>query len=175
MNVRHRAVTYAILLLLAFAISANAVDLKYDYDHHADFSRYKTYSWAKIETQDPLWKDRVEEASDKVLSAKGWNKVPEGGDVSIVAVGLTKEKPTMHTFYDGFDGWMWGGFGDETTEVENYTVGTLVVDMFDTSTKKLIWRGSASDVLADKPEKNINKLNKAVEKMFEHFPPPSKG
>jgi hypothetical protein len=45
--------------------------------------------------------------------------------------------------------------------------------MFDTRTKKLVWRGSSSDVLADKPEKDMKKLQKAVEKMFEHFPPAS--
>ena len=163
------------ILLLAFCLSAHAIDVKYDYDHHVNFSRYKTYSWAKIDTPDTLWNERVQEAVDRVLSAKGWTRVPDGGDVSIVAMGITKEKPTLHTFYDGWDGWLWGGFGDETTEIENYTVGTLVVDMLDNSTKKLIWRGSASDVLSDKPEKNIDKLNKAVEKMFEHFPPQSKG
>jgi len=52
-------------------------------------------------------------------------------------------------------GWGWrrwgGGFGDgfgtSTTTEETYKVGTLVVDLFDTNTKKLIWRGSASDTL----------------------------
>jgi len=174
MSLRVRSLLAA-LLLFAFSFAAYAIDVKYDYDHHVDFSRYKTYSWAKIEMPDDLWNERVQEAVDRVLSAKGWTKIPDGGDVSIVAVGLTKEKPTLHTFYNGFDGWMWGGFGDETTVIEDYKVGTLVIDMFDNSTKKLIWRGSASDVLSDKPEKNIEKLNKAVEKMFEHFPPTGKG
>jgi uncharacterized protein DUF4136 len=72
-----------------------------------------------------------------------------------VAVGLTKEKPTLRTVYDGCDGWLWNGFGEETTYL-------------------VIWRGSASDVLSHKPEKNIEKLDKAAEKMFEHFPPSKK-
>jgi len=38
------------------------------------------------------------------------------------------------------------------------SIGTLVVDLFDTPSKKLIWRGQASDVLSDKPEKNDKKL-----------------
>jgi hypothetical protein len=50
-------------------------------------------------------------------------------------------------------------------------VGTLVIDMFDTNSKKLIWRGSASDTLPDKPEKAVKDLEKSVDKMFEHFPP----
>jgi hypothetical protein len=91
--------------------------------------------------------------------------------VSIVAVGTTHEKPTLQTFYDGFDGWLWSGFADATTYVENYTVGTLVIDMFDTNTKRLIWRGSASDVLSGKPEKDEKKVDSAVSKLFEHFPP----
>ena len=53
-------------------------------------------------------------------------------------------------------------------------VGTLVVDMFDVHTKKLVWRGSASDTLSDKSDKNIKNLDKGVQKMFDHFPPGQK-
>jgi hypothetical protein len=47
--------------------------------------------------------------------------------------------------------------------------------MFDTNNKRLLWRGSASDVLSGKPEKDEKKLEKAVSKMFEHFPPAELG
>jgi hypothetical protein len=163
------------VIALTMAVSALAADIRTDYDHHADFTKYKTYSWAKVDTPDPLWNDRVKEAVDRALTAKGWSQVPSGGDVSLVAAGTTREKPTLKTFYDGFDGWLWGGFADATTYVEDYTVGTLVVDMFDTNSKRLLWRGSASDVLSGKPEKDEKKLEKAVSKMFEHFPPAELG
>ncbi len=162
------------LLLVAvwtLATTVLGIDVKTDFDHHINFSGYKTYSLAKVDTPDPLWNDRVKEAVDRQLKAKGWSELPSGGDVSIVAVGTTREKPALRTFYNGFDGWIWGGFADATTYVENYTVGTLVIDLFDTSSKKLIWRGSASDVLSGKPEKDEKKVDKAVDKMFEHFPP----
>ncbi|MGC2477726.1 MAG: DUF4136 domain-containing protein [Candidatus Sulfotelmatobacter sp.] len=155
----------------ALATAVLGIEVKTDFDHHVNFSGYKTYSWAKVETPDPLWNDRVKDAVDRELTAKGWTEVASGGDVSVVAIGTTREKPTLRTFYDGFDGWMWGGFADATTYVENYTVGTLVIDMFDTRTKKLIWRSSASDALSGKPEKDEKKVDKAVGKMFEHFPP----
>lgn len=155
----------------ALATAVLGIDVKTDFDHHVNFSGYKTYSWAKVDTPDPLWNDRVKDAVDRELTAKGWTEVASGGDVSVVAIGTTREKPTLRTFYDGFDGWMWGGFADATTYVENYTVGTLVIDMFDTRTKKLIWRGSASDVLSGKPEKDEKKVDRAVDKIFEHFPP----
>ena len=162
------AILVTTLLVTTLAFSR---EVRVDYDHHANFERYRTYSWAKVETPDSLWDERVKEAVDKALQTKGWQQVPDGGDVSVVAVGTTNEKRTLRTFYDGFDGWMWGGFGDATTYEDTYQVGTLIVDMFDTRTKKLIWRGTASDVVSSKPDKNIKELEKSVDKMFEHFPP----
>jgi Domain of unknown function (DUF4136) len=171
MRIRLNAALFFTTVFCMICVSAFAVDIKTDFDHHANFSQYKTYSWAKVDTPDPLWNDRVKEAVDRALTAKGWSQVPSGGDVSVVAVGTTREKPTLQTFYDGFDGWRWAGFADATTYVENYTEGTLIVDLFDTASKKLVWRGSATDILSGKPEKDEKKVEKAVAKMFEHFPP----
>jgi len=162
------------VLLAATALFGQQV--KTDYDRGTDFSQYKTYSWEKVQTQDPLWVDRIKDAVNASLAAKGWTLMPSGGNVSIVAIEMTRNQQTLDTFYNGFGGgWRWGGgFGDATTTVDNYKVGTLVVDLFDTSSKKLIWRGSSSDTLSDKSEKNIKTLDKAVEKMFNHFPPGEK-
>jgi hypothetical protein len=168
---RHLWIFTLVAFLLVASIAAFPANIVTDYDHKIDFSKYKTYSWAKVEMPDPLWNDRVKDAVDKELSSKGWTKVPDGGDVSLVALGTTKEKTTLRTFYDGFDGWRWGGFGDAITTEDHYTVGTLIIDMFDTNSKHLIWRGRASDVLAEKPTKDEKKLEKTVHKMFEHFPP----
>jgi acylphosphatase len=169
------ALRLLLLLVIVMAVrAALAMEAKYDFDHHVDFSQYKTYSWAKVEMPSPLWNDRVKDAVDQALSGKGWTKVPTDGDVSIVAVGTTHEKQTLRTFYDGFDGWIWGGFGDAVTYMDHYKVGTLIIDMFDTKTKKLIWRGWAMDTLAGDSEKNQKKLDKAVKKLFEKFPPKAK-
>ncbi len=62
-----------------------------------------------------------------------------------------------------------------TTEVVNQPVGTLLDDLFDGQTKHLVWRGNASQAISDHPEKNEKKMDHAVEDMFKHFPPASKG
>jgi len=64
--------------------------------------------------------------------------------------------------------------GTAQTTVSEYTVGTLVVDIFDAKSKQLVFRGTATDELSDKPEKNVKKVEKAAEKMFKNFPPGSK-
>ena len=163
-----------VALLLASASFAQQV--KTDYDRSADFSHYKTYSWEKVQTQDSLWADRIKEAVNSNLAAKGLTPVASGGDIAIVAIEMTKNQQTLNTFYDGFGGgWRWGGgFGNATTTVDNYKVGTLVVDLFDASTKQIVWRGSSSDTLSDKSDKNIKNLDKGVQKMFDHYPPGAK-
>jgi hypothetical protein len=50
-------------------------------------------------------------------------------------------------------------------------VGTLVVDVFDAKSKSLLWRGIAQDEVSDDPSKNIEKVEKASDKMFMDFPP----
>jgi hypothetical protein len=150
--------------------------VKTDYDRAANFGQYKTFSWEKVQTKNALWVDRIKTAVNTQLAAKGWTEVPAGGDVAVIAMETTQNQQTLNTFYDRFGGgWRWsGGWGDATTTVENYKVGTLVVDLFDAGTKQLIWRGSASDTLAEKSDKNIKNLDKGVQKMFAHFPPEAK-
>jgi len=161
---------------LLVAALAPAADVKSDYDRGVDFSQFKTYSWDKVETRDPLLVDRIKSAVNASLTAKGWMPMQSGGAVTVIALEMTKEHSTVNTWYDGFGGgWRWGGsFGEATTSVEPYKVGTLVVDLFDAKTKQLIWRGSASDTLSSKSGKNIKDLDKGVDKMFEHFPPTPK-
>jgi len=177
MKVQRRIFASAGIVFL-IATASLAQQVKTDYDREANFSQYKTYSWEKVQTQDSLWVDRIKEAVNTDLAAKGWTPVQSGGDISVVAIETTQNQQTLDTFYDGFGGgWRWrgfGGFGDSTTTVETYKVGTLVVDLFDPKTKKLIWRGSASDALSNKSDKNIRNLDKGVQKMFDHFPPGGK-
>jgi hypothetical protein len=114
-----------------------------DYSHSADFGKYKTYSWIQVSVQDPLWEDRVTRTIDAELTAKGWTRVPAGGDAAVAAYGSTHSEKTLQTWYTGFGGgWRWHGFGDgfATTTVERTPVGTLMVDIFDSSNQKLIWR-----------------------------------
>jgi hypothetical protein len=163
-------------MMFLFAGIASAQQVKTDYDRGVNFAPYKTYSWEHVKTKDPLDADRIKSAVNAALSAKGWTQVETGGDVSIVAMEITSNQQTLNTFYDGLGGgWGWrrfgGGFGEATTTTETYKVGTVIVDLFDTKTKQLIWRGNSSDTLSNNSDKNIKNLDKGVNKMFKNFPP----
>jgi hypothetical protein len=168
----------SIAMFFVLTAASFAQQVKTDYDHNANFGQYKTYSWEKVQTKDPLMVDRIKDAVNAALTAKGWTQVDSGGDVSVMAIEITQNQQTLNTFYNGF-GWgrRWGGFGgfgDATTTTETYQVGTLVVDLFDAKAKNLIWRGSSSDTLSNNADKNTKNLDKEVKKMFAHFPPEAK-
>ena len=166
---------------LAFASGAWAQDVKVDYDKAANFGAIKTFS-IKLGTSwgNQIGEKRVMDEFTQALTEKGWKLAPEGqADAQVVVHGASQTKKSLNTFYSGMGGYGyrgWGGMGGTgtatTTETE-YTVGTLVVDIFDGKSKSLLWRGIAQDEISDKTDKNIKKLGKASDKMFKDFPPGS--
>lgn len=169
----------SLLLLIVATLSSGTANLnaqvRTDYDHSTNFASYKTYSWLKVQSGDSLWDDRLRQDVDSQLAAKGWTKVDSNGDASLSAFRSTKDQKTLETFYDGFGGgWRWRGFGGDgmsTTTTETTKVGNVIVDIFDSHSQKLLWRGTDSDDLSSNADKNIQKLSKDINNMFKKFPP----
>jgi hypothetical protein len=163
------------------AAAASAQDVKTDFDKDANFGAIKTFD-VKLGTSwnNPIGEKRVLEEFTQALAEKGWKKVDANPDALVVLHGATEKQRSLNTFYSGgyggygYRGWGGMGMGTATTTESEYLVGTLVVDIFDAKSKALMFRGTASDELSDKPEKNVKKLEKASSKMFKNFPPGSK-
>ncbi len=177
----------AAVLLLGGAFAAFADNVKTDYDHGADFSKFHTYSWGTVKTANPFYVERIKQAVDKQLQAKGWQLVTSGADTTIFATDRVHNEKELESIYDGMGGgwgggWGWGGWGlgggglmgEETTDTINQRVGKLVVDIFETGSKKLLWRGSSSADLSNNSSKNTKNLDKDVAKMLKDFPPKAK-
>lgn len=168
-----------LMLLLAVSLSVGCVllscEVRTTYDHSADFQRYKTYSWMKVETGDPLWDARLQRAVDSELARKGWSKVPSDGNAMVTAFRKTRNEQSLETFYHEFGGgWGWSGFPDPgftTTARVTTQVGNVLVDIFDGQTRKLLWRGADSADLSSDAKINIGRLQKDVHNMFKRFPP----
>jgi len=168
--------TLIVVFIASFLAGVHALAQKtsVDWDHNiTDFSKYKTYAWVKPvrPTTNPLVDERIVAAVDSQLSAKGLRKVETDPDLLVTYnAGVKQERSAIAT---GMGGWrMGGGMGRIDPVIEN--MGTLVVDLSEGRDRKLIWRGAASDTLSDKPEKNTQKINKAIAKLFKQFPPKGK-
>lgn len=97
MNARRRISSFMGIALL-FATASVAQQVKTDYDRSTDFSQYKTYSWENVHTQNALWVDRIKAAVNSALAAKGWTQVESGGNVSIMAMEMTRSHQTLNTY-----------------------------------------------------------------------------
>lgn len=170
---------FASVILLV--VLAAAQDVKTDFDDNYNFSQLHSFA-VKIGTSwgNQLSEQRVKDAVTKVLTERGWRTADESSaDALVVIHGASQTKQSLNTFYSGgWGGYGWGGVGatpgTATTTVNEYKVGTLVVDIFDAKDKKLVFRGVGQDEISGKPEKNEKKIEKATAKMFKNFPPQPK-
>lgn len=165
----------AMLTVLMSAASALAQKVNVDWDRTADFSAYKTYAW--IESKNPapneLTHKRIVAAVDEGLAAKGLKKVESNPDLLVVYNTGVQEQVSVQGYSYGYGRYRWGG-GTVNLEKEVSLEATLVVDLVDAQKQELMWRGTATDTLSDKPEKNQKKIQKATDKMFKKYPPPVK-
>ena len=177
-----------LVLLLASAGTALAQDVRYNFDKSANFAAFKTYKWVAIKGATPLGDlaDRqVKAAVDAELAAKGLAKSEsDTADLYIgyqAAVGQEKEYTSFDTgwgygpgWYGG--GWYGGGGGMTTGQTSTIYIGQLALDMYASSPKALVWRGTASKTLDPKakPDKQEKNLQKAVAKMLKNYPPQAK-
>ena len=174
---------------LAIALSpAFAHKIRVDFSHDTQFSCYKTYRWAPAAAQasptqfpNQLMDERIVSFIDEALAARGLKRVTAGGDLLISYHVQVTELPQYTTFADG-PGWGWGGAwgwgwgpgwgtGFATTTVQIIYQGTLVIDMVDAHHKQLVFQGTSTQTVSSRPERNTRKLAKAVNEVFERYPP----
>jgi hypothetical protein len=159
----------AALLVVAGMVAAKTTT---DYDRGANFSAYKTYSWAPSEyaPKDPLWNRRITDSIDRQLAAKGLTKVDGPADLILTFNGGLRETISLQGFGTG-GRFLGGSFSvDQVTNVS----GTLAVELYDGQSRQMVWRGLATETVSDNTDKNISKLEKDVEKLFKEYPPKPK-
>ena len=101
------------------------------------------------------------------MAAKGLRKMEGSADLVVTYNGGMKESTSLQGYGTG-GRWVGGNFSvRKVTEME----GTLIVDLYDTQAKQLVWRGTATETASGKPEKDITKLEKVVAKLFKEYPP----
>ena len=175
MNARHLMIAGA--AALSTVGCGASIKTATDYNRNVNFSKYQSfYVKSGNSSGNPLMDQRAITDVTRALEAKGWTEVPQGGaQTAVVVHAATKTKHTYETLYDGWGGWGWrrfgGGFGGATTYVNDFKVGTVVVDIFDARSKQAVWHGSASDALSDGVTSNASITQRAIDKMFAGFPP----
>jgi hypothetical protein len=159
-------------LALLAALAAMAQHITMEFDPAADFSRYRTFSIqdGQLNSKNPalnseLVKKRIEAAIERDLAAKGLERGGTGkSDLNVRYHFGSARKAQVERYPAG-----WRGWGTRVVKVP-YTEGTLVLDLRDTGTRSLVWRGIARQDKSD-ANKLQEKLDDMVKKAFDKYPP----
>lgn len=174
------------LALALMSVPARAQSVDVDYDKTVNFRAFKTYALATVKMPDanPLMVQRTVSALEGQMAAIGFQKVEKDPDVLVAIQGSQREEYVYTSWGDyGHYGWgaypYWGGgvaypfwwsSGFSGYDVRKILVGTLIVDMIDARTEKVVFRGTAEDTVSRKARKNEKKAYEAVAEIFEESP-----
>jgi len=163
-----------LLALLACSLTP-AQDVTTNSMPGTDFSKYHTYKWVSIEGAsypNQILDTQIKESIDSQLASKGLTKT--GSDKADLYIGyqVSVDQEKQWNAYGMGGGPRWGG-GMATAQQSTISIGTLVLDMYDPTTKQLVWTGRATKTLdsgANQQKKQKN-LDKAMQKLLKNFPP----
>jgi len=183
-------ILFLFIVSVVFA-SYSSIKFTADYDGDVDFTQHKTlsyYGWT--EERDKILnrfeKERIEQAFSDEFEKRGFTYVERDGDiiVSLFIVVDQKTGATAYTnhyggggpygYYGGYGygaGWGWGmGYLITSYHEYDYYVGTLVCDVFDSKTKKLIWQGVVTGEIDDNPKTRERNTPRVVKEMMKKYP-----
>ena len=182
------------ILLMASAACAPLPKIGYDYDRGVNFSAYHTYDWLSGEQEktgdrraDSSAVDmRIRFAVDAQLLLKSYRRLADEMPDFYVAyhIGLKDMTPTVSTQYysHGMAGRPFsysadtrstGGEKPTFNEAPAYLTGSLLIDIIDAASNRLVWRGTAAgevDPGLSSAERD-ERIRTIVRKMLSHFPP----
>jgi hypothetical protein len=170
-------------LLLALGACATGPTIESNYDHTANFDAYRTFGYFS-----PLGTDKtgysslvtqaLKNATRREMEARGYAYSETDPDLLLnfnaklaqqVEVSQIPMGPPVG--YYGYRGGFYGGWGGYYTNVDQYTEGTLNIDLVDAARRQLVWEGVAIGRVTEKHRENREAaINAAVAEIFKKFP-----
>lgn len=184
-----RLVTIFILnLIMAILAGCSSVKVSQDYNTAQDFNGYKRYAWqhetqaktGDVRIDNPFLDERIRQAVDRTLAERGFQRTDNGPhDFQVrylYTIRAKIESDDMRTGF-GFGVGSRGRYGgisvSSGTSVNEYDEGMLVIDIVESQSDALLWRGTGTRRVSDHsdPEKTTKSVNELVEKILGQFPP----
>ena len=163
-----------VLALLACSVTP-AQDVTTNAMPGTDFSKYHTYKWVTIEGAshpNQIVDAQIKASIESQLGAKGLTETDSDKADLYIGYQVSVSQQKQWNAYGTGGGLRWGG-GMATATSSTINIGTLVLDMYDPSTKQLVWTGRATKTIDpnNSQEKKQKNLDKAMQKLLKNFPP----
>ena len=162
--------TFALILT-----SCQTVKYISDYNSDHDFTPYKTYNMLKWNEANDKYindidKQRILSSIDKEMASRGYTKSPNP-DIMLNVNLIIEERKGTHAYTTYMGGYYTPfGYGVTTYQEYTYLVGTLVIDMFDNSTKKQVWHGAAMGEVDQDRDRNEEKIHRVIGRILKRYP-----
>jgi Domain of unknown function (DUF4136) len=145
-----------------------------------DFAQYRTYDWGPADAlptgdprldKNPFFQDHILGAVEKQMAARGYERSESGTpDLRIHYHASINQRIDVYGV-DRDHGYCYDD--DCKARVTDYEAGTLVLDLVDTRTNRVIWRGWAQDTVEDvlnNQGRMAKKIDEAVRRMLARLP-----
>jgi hypothetical protein len=171
------------IAILAVSVSACATMMVSSHVRRdVDFAQYRTFDWGPADAlptgdprldANPFFNDHMQGAVEKQLAARGIELSSSGVPDLLIHYHANVTQRVDVNRIDQQYGYCYAE--DCRVRVTEYEAGTLVLDVVDFRTNRVVWRGwvqaSFVDVI-DNPDRLERMINKAVERMLDQFARP---
>jgi hypothetical protein len=159
------------------------MEIEWQHEDDVDFSKYHTWDWIADSStpptdprlDDPVVKARIRGAIETQLLEQGFQKNSGSADFIVHYHAALQDNLSQTTVDDAYDN---ATYAEHTRNwdfqyTHEWLEGTLLIDILDSSTNELVWRGSAQAELSltATDEERDKRVKEAVKKMLKNFPP----
>lgn len=184
------------VLFVLMLSSCSSLKVYTDLDKTVDFNQFASFSLYPWDYKNGYQlndydKGTIYNAIRTEMTEKGYKFHKEGGDL-IISIFLTLDNVTSYEAYTNhYGGWAgygggWGyygfgygygygpGYSTTTVTENNYQEGTLIIDIFNTADKKLVWQGIGAKEVQTDLDKRDKELPNNVGRILATFPKANK-
>ena len=171
-----RKMTSTMTALAALAIAGCAtMNVSSHIERNANFAEYVTYDWGPPDNlpvgdprldNNPFFNDYLQGAIEKKMAAKGFERAVSGPPDLLIHYHASVTQRLDVYESDHRYGYCYGNCQPQVVDFEQ---GTLVIDVVDAKTSKVVWRGWAQDAMngiIDNQERLEKQVNEEVTKMM---------
>lgn len=179
-----------VLAILLYTSCAPVLNVTTDYNHSAEFSKYKTFAMYHLADQSSnvseLNKARIINAVKAQMVKNGLTEVASSPDLLVNVTSVLKNEQSLQStttggmsYGYGYGGYYrpygYGGMGmgmsSTTTQVVNTKTGSVIIDIVDAAKNDIVWTGTGNQEI-DKPLESPDQfISTTIGKIMATFPP----
>ena len=169
-----------ILCATALAAGCATMNVSSHIERDLNFADYVTYEWGPPDglpvgdprlDNNPFFHDYLQGAIEKSLAAKGYERAASGGEAQLLLHYHASVNQKLDVY--GADHPYGYCYDDCQSRVVEFEEGTIVLDIVDARTNKVVWRGwaqGAMDGVIDNQDRLERRVDEGVTKMMLRLP-----